>query len=395
VVERKGIGHPDTVADGIAELASIRYTEYCLAHFGAVCHHNLDKVAVFGGRARFGAADGQYERPVRVIIGGRASTSFAGEPIPVTDLLTAAAHEQLRLALPGYDQTLIDVRVETTDTSKFPHWFAPRGLHDLPERTRVRSNDTAFLVGVWPRTAAEVTALATEAWLNAQPWSGSDIKVLVIRHHRRLDVTACVPALAGQVDSSAQFRHLLADAEKTLTRMVGELVATGGAEFAVDVRCNTKEDPASGDKPLSSQYFTVSGSALDYGEDGLVGRGNARHGLISPNHLAGNEITYGKNPAYHVGKVGAWLADQSAAALYQHAGPCRIGLVWRIGADYADPAALHITTSTSGPADPDLHDLALACLAERAWLADLVTGQRYRPRVASQAALAAPARAPR
>lgn len=395
MVERKGIGHPDTLADGIAELASIRYSEYCLAHFGAVCHHNLDKVAVLGGRAWFGAADGQYERPVRVIIGGRASTSFAGDPIPVAELLTAAAHEQLRVALPGYDQTLIDVRVETTDTSKFPHWFAPRGLHDLPERTRVHSNDTAYLVGVWPRTPAEVTALATEAWLTAQPWSGSDIKVLVIRDQRRIEVTACVPALAGRVDSTTQFRDLLANAEKSLTGMIGELTAADGAGFAVDVRCNTKEDPAACDQPLSSQYFTVSGSAIDYGEDGLVGRGNARHGLISPNHLAGNEITYGKNPAYHVGKVGAWLADQSAAALHQQAGPCRVGLVWRIGVGYTDPAALHITTGTGAPAGPDLHDLVRACLAERAWLDDLVTEQRYRPRVASLDTLAAPARAMR
>src|SRR4051812_27615044 len=96
VVERKGIGHPDTLADGIAELASIRYAEHCLTHHGAVLHHNLDKVAVFGGRARFGDTDGTYTRPVRIVFGGRASNSFAGQPIPVAEILTAAAHEQLQ-----------------------------------------------------------------------------------------------------------------------------------------------------------------------------------------------------------------------------------------------------------------------------------------------------------
>jgi len=30
VVERKGLGHPDTLADGIAEAAEIEYCRYCL-----------------------------------------------------------------------------------------------------------------------------------------------------------------------------------------------------------------------------------------------------------------------------------------------------------------------------------------------------------------------------
>lgn len=381
IVERKGIGHPDTLADGIAELASIRYAEYCLAHVGAVLHHNLDKVAVFGGRVRFGDRDGHYERPVRIVFGGRAASSFAGEPIPVADILTAAAHEQLRLALPGYDRTLIEVQIQTTDTSKFPYWFAPRGLDDLPERTRVRSNDTAYLVGVAPRTRAEIVALLTEGWLANQPWSGSDIKVLVARQRHRMEVTACVPAMAGLVESTGQFRDLLVAAEKSLSLLIADLPAGPGEECVVDVRCNTKEAASDLDEPVSRHYFAVSGSAVDYGEDGLVGRGNARHGLISPGYAAGNEVTYGKNPVYHVGKVGAWLADRAAAALHAQVGPCRVGLAWRIGTAYDDPAAVHVTTRSAAPAGPAAEDIVRASLAERSWLDDLVAGQRYRPRI--------------
>ncbi len=81
VVERKGVGHPDTLADAIAELASIRYSQHCLSVAGAVLHHNLDKVAVLGGRAVFTDTDGVYDRPLRVVFGGRISTSFAGQPV--------------------------------------------------------------------------------------------------------------------------------------------------------------------------------------------------------------------------------------------------------------------------------------------------------------------------
>ncbi|MET7278839.1 methionine adenosyltransferase [Kribbella sp. NPDC005582] len=45
IVERKGIGHPDTLADHLAERLSRAYSRYTLDHFGAVLHHNFDKLA--------------------------------------------------------------------------------------------------------------------------------------------------------------------------------------------------------------------------------------------------------------------------------------------------------------------------------------------------------------
>ncbi|MCI2421143.1 hypothetical protein MOQ72_27235 [Saccharopolyspora sp. K220] len=374
-VERKGIGHPDTLADGIAELASIRYAQYCLREFGVVPHHNLDKVAVYGGRVVFGTDDGNYDRPVRVFVGGRASTSFAGTPIPVAEILTSAAHEQLKVALPGYERVPIKIHVETTNSSKFPHWFAPRGVQDLPELTRVVSNDTAYLVGCTPRTRAELIALITESWLADQAWTGSDIKVLVARKGQHFDVAACVPALAGQVRTVPEFRDRLSETHDALT----DLLSSHLGEATVEVRCDLGQTPV--DDPLSAWYFTVSGSAIDYGEDGLVGRGNSRHGLISPGHMAGNEVTFGKNPTYHVGKAGAWLVDHATTALSAAAGagPGRIGITWRKGADYSDPAALEITCPTMDPAEAE--SLVRGALAERDWLGDLVDGQRYLPRV--------------
>ena len=51
VVERKGIGHPDSVADIIAESFSNKYSKYCLEHFGEVLNHWFDKVTISGGEA--------------------------------------------------------------------------------------------------------------------------------------------------------------------------------------------------------------------------------------------------------------------------------------------------------------------------------------------------------
>ncbi|MDJ0344195.1 methionine adenosyltransferase [Streptomyces sp. H10-C2] len=371
VVERKGVGHPDTLADGIAELASIRYSRYCLETAGAVLHHNLDKVAVLGGRAAFTDTGGVYDRPLRVIFGGRISTSFAGRPLPVREILEQAAVDHLRTVLPGFDRVHLEIRHESTDSSKFPHWFAPRSLEDLPERPRAFSNDTAYLVGSAPRTPAETLALLAEAWFRRHAWAGSDIKALVVRRGEMWTVTVCVPALAGHLSTSAEFDDAVTASARQLSAELEQRLPG-----RVEVVCNTR---GSRTGPLSGQYFTLSGSAIDYGEDGLVGRGNARTGVISGAHLAGNEATFGKNPAYHVGKVGGWLADTAADMVAAEFGPCRIGLLWRNGAPYDQPASIEVTTGKEAAA-AEAEKLVRAALARTDWLDDLLSG-RYLPRI--------------
>ncbi|MFH7340609.1 methionine adenosyltransferase [Streptomyces sp. KHY 26] len=371
VVERKGIGHPDTLADGIAELASIRYSRHCLDTVGVVLHHNLDKVAVLGGRAVFTDTDGFYDRPLRVVFGGRISTTFAGRPLPVRDILRQAALDHLRKTLPGFDRVTVEVRHETTDSSKFPTWFAPRSREDLPERVRAFSNDTAYLVGAAARTPTETLVLLAEAWFRRLPWAGSDIKALAVRNGTTWTVTVCVPALAGHLTTAAEFDDAVTGAAADLTAVLQQRLPG-----PVTVVCNTR---GSRTGPLSGQYFTLSGSAVDYGEDGLVGRGNARTGVISGAHLAGNEATYGKNPAYHVGKVGGWLADEAARAVAGQFGPCRVALLWRNGAPYSEPASIEITTTHPQP-PAAAADLVRATLARTDWMEDLLSG-RYLPAV--------------
>lgn len=57
IVERKGWGHPDTLADHLAERLSRTYSRYTLERFGAVLHHNFDKLGLLGGASevRYGA----------------------------------------------------------------------------------------------------------------------------------------------------------------------------------------------------------------------------------------------------------------------------------------------------------------------------------------------------
>jgi S-adenosylmethionine synthetase len=51
LVERKGLGHPDYIADSASEAASRALSKYYLKEFGTILHHNLDKTLLVGGQA--------------------------------------------------------------------------------------------------------------------------------------------------------------------------------------------------------------------------------------------------------------------------------------------------------------------------------------------------------
>jgi len=72
IVERKGIGHPDTICDNISEKFSIELSKYYYENFGRIFHHNVDKAVLIGGKAipKFGG--GEVLEPIEIKVVGRA-----------------------------------------------------------------------------------------------------------------------------------------------------------------------------------------------------------------------------------------------------------------------------------------------------------------------------------
>jgi Archaeal S-adenosylmethionine synthetase len=96
IVERKGIGHPDSVSDGIAESVSRALSKYYLEHYGRILHHNTDQVEVVGGQAAPKFGGGKVLEPVYILLSGRATTSVNGERIPHRSIATKAALDYLK-----------------------------------------------------------------------------------------------------------------------------------------------------------------------------------------------------------------------------------------------------------------------------------------------------------
>src|SRR5439155_19361610 len=51
IVERKGIGHPDSIADGLAQTVSVALCKMYQGRVRRIRHHNTDQVEVVGGQS--------------------------------------------------------------------------------------------------------------------------------------------------------------------------------------------------------------------------------------------------------------------------------------------------------------------------------------------------------
>jgi S-adenosylmethionine synthetase len=320
IVERKGIGHPDTIADGIAEAVSIDYSNFCLKNFGAVLHHHFDKTLVMGGRAKIDYGIGKMQKPVRLIINGRASEQFANKKIDYKKIQVNAAKQYLKKVLPNLDvNEFLKIYSFTTSYSRQPIWYHPRDLDDLPELKKPYMNDTSAIVGFWPLSSTERLVLKLEKFFydkNNKPkfnFVGQDIKVFANRIKNNIKVTLCVPFLSKHIADTSEYFNKLNKIYKQLLDLAHRSV---GNNFKIEIFINTSDNNLlEGPKIGTSRYFVVSGSALDYGEEGLVGRGNRARGVISCMRPSSTDAFCGKNPSFHVGKVYSYFSNKIAEAI--------------------------------------------------------------------------------
>jgi S-adenosylmethionine synthetase len=296
VVERKGIGHPDTICDGIAEHLCARLCRHYRQRFGAILHHNVDKVLLVGGGARAAFGGGEILQPIEIYLAGRVTGD-------VEELAVESAREWLRAHL-GHVDVERGVRI-------IPRLRA--GSRDLTTLFRRESlaNDTSCGAGFAPLTELERVVLAVERRLNApetkrrHPEIGEDVKVMGVRRDARIALTVGCAFVARHLrdlddyaDKKTRAVALAADAARSVTG------------YDVDVAMNVADDPARGDV-----YLTVSGTSAEAGDDGEVGRGNRVSGLITPYRPMTLEAAAGKNPVTHVGKLYNVLAHRIAAAI--------------------------------------------------------------------------------
>src|SRR5512133_1598860 len=103
IVERKGIGHPDTICDALAETLSRNLCRAYQHRFGRVLHHNVDKALLSGGQAAPAFGGGSVTAPIRIFLAGRAITTVGNEVIPVDEIAIEGSRAWLKANLHALD----------------------------------------------------------------------------------------------------------------------------------------------------------------------------------------------------------------------------------------------------------------------------------------------------
>ena len=346
IAERKGIGHPDSICDGIAEHVCVRLCQHYLERFGVILHHNVDKVMLRAGASRPAFGGGEMHEPIEIYLAGRAAAEHAGVHIPVQEIAEKACREWLRAHLPHLDvERGVRIVPRLHPGSRDLNWLFSR----CP--TGPLANDTSCGTGFAPLTDLESAVLAVERELNAahtkeaHPAFGEDIKVMGVRHGGLIELTVSC-AFVG--------RHLanMNDYLENKRRAEQRAVAAASRVTALPVRAavNVADDIERGDI-----FLTVTGTSAEAGDDGQTGRGNRVCGLITPYRVMSVESVAGKNPVSHTGKLYNIIAPRIAQALVAQIPAVRAAhcvLVSRIGQAVDEPQLVDVALGGPAPIKP-------------------------------------------
>src|SRR3990172_8767114 len=329
IVERKGVGHPDSVADGLAESVSRALCRMYIERYGRILHHNTDQAEVVGGQSAPKFGGGVVLEPAYIVLVGRATTMVNGEPLPYRTTAIQTAHDYLEKTC-----TNLNVDADVTLDCKIGQGSVDlRGLYDTQKHL---ANDTSFGVGFAPFSETETLVLETEELINGPPKKdlkevGQDIKVMGGRQGDSIRLTIAAALVDRYVPDKGHYASVI---EELRERVIDHAARHTKRRVTVDV--NTGDDPAAG-----IFYLTVTGLSWENGDDGSVGRGNRVSGLITPYRPMSMEAAAGKNPVTHVGKLYNLLSFQIANRIAEeHAGTVKevwIRIVSQIGKPIDQP----------------------------------------------------------
>lgn len=351
-IERKGFGHPDTIADILAQKISRKYSNYTIEHCeGLILHHQIDKLMVIGGKTEVSFGNGKFIAPINIIVAGRASYSFNTTKIPVSKIITDTIHSHFSEYFPLVPQKMILIQNLLTNyagpgtlkqsTGAISKMFNPDSKATVRGYEKYITNDTSMCISYAPLSPLEESILKVEKYLNNKstknqfPWLGSDIKMMAVRNNNEVSITTCIPQIAQYVKSLKDYQKNLETIGKIIDKMFSQLLP----DYSVTILINTKDN-----YERMNIYLTVSGASLS-GDIGVVGRGNRTNGLITSNRPMSMEGTNGKNPRYYAGFIYANVTQKIANRIYEKTNkPCIVEIVSQNGGMLKKPWKIRIVT---------------------------------------------------
>jgi S-adenosylmethionine synthetase len=329
MVERKGVGHPDSICDAIMDRVSVELSKEYMSQFGHILHHNIDKAFLVAGDAEVRFGGGRIREPMKLIFGDRATFGMGGRELPIREIAINTAknwiRENLRFVDPGgpgdQDGPHMTYQLEIKPGSA--------ELVDIFNRDTTGANDTSAAVGYWPMTETERVVRETEQFINSRtfkedfPEAGEDVKVMGVRLGRHLRLTAAVAFVDRFVQSEEQYFRRKSELYDAVMGFLSRRTTMEKITFDL----NTLDEPGRG---IGGAYLSVLGTSAESGDSGQIGRGNKVNGVIAINRPMGTEAAAGKNPVSHVGKIYTIFTHQVAQKVYEEVAGIREVYVWMV-----------------------------------------------------------------
>ncbi|MDR0309621.1 MAG: methionine adenosyltransferase [Candidatus Methanoplasma sp.] len=353
IVERKGIGHPDSVADALAEEVSRALCKMYIKEYGHVLHHNTDETQIAAGEAapRFGG--GVIIDPSYILLVGRTTTHIEDgknmKSLPCKPTALKAAKNYLKKTFPNLDadsEVILDAKLG----------MGSDDLTGVYKASGHLANDTSFGVGYAPYSITDKLVLKTEEFINGKlkrklPESGQDVKVMASRIGDKITMTVACAMVDKYLEDATAYKSAVEQLYGAV--LDNALKIVGSQKTGISLHVNTGDD-----YKRKVYYLTCTGMSQEMGDDGSVGRGNRCNGLITPYRPMSMEATSGKNPITHIGKIynimSKLIADDVAKSIGGDA-EIRVRLLSQIGKPVSEPLTASIDIVTAGAdADPKL-----------------------------------------
>ncbi len=337
LVERKGIGHPDSVADALAEEVSKALCKMYKKEFGTVLHHNTDETQIAAGQASPKFGGGDIIDPSYILLVGRATTNITDVKtkdircLPCKPVALAAARNYLKKTFPNLDvdsEVVLDARLGQGSDD----------LRGVYKSSKVLANDTSFGVGYAPYSITDRLVLTTEEYINGKmkdilPETGQDVKVMASRVGNDITMTVACAMVDKYIDDLDHYRSAIEQMYDKVNQHALDIIGDEKINFKLDI--NTGDDYDRG-----VIYLTCTGLSQEMGDDGSVGRGNRCNGLITPYRPMSMEATSGKNPITHIGKIYNVMSKLIAEDVAKKVSPeveVRVRILSQIGKPVSEP----------------------------------------------------------
>jgi S-adenosylmethionine synthetase len=344
ICERKGIGHPDSVCDAVADACSRALCIYYLKHYDRVYHHNVDKAALVGGTAKPIFGGGMIIQPQYFLIVGRAINQILTECgteskldyIPVATICLETQRQELGKIFRNLN---LDKDIQF-DYAVRPGSIDLTGVFDDSHHTEdvPLANDTSFGVGYAPYSDVEKITLEAEYLINSPKFkdkckgSGEDVKIMTERIGNKVGITVAAAMVSKYINDADEYINYTNQIKESVLDLATKVIP----EREVTCNVNVADQIEKG-----IMYLTITGTSAEAGDDGEVGRGNRSNGLITPCRTMSLEAVCGKNPINHVGKIYNVLSTEIAREIIKRGEgdiiEAHVKLLSQIGRPITDP----------------------------------------------------------